>query len=132
MNFLNSSAEKPRGAQKTVIARYSSSETSPGLERADHLLVAILEVVGVETEFRDRLGALLAVPRVGAQHAADVEQNQIDRVAHAMSTARAGAPSRPASLSGSTRRSYLPGGGTDKSSPSTMMTPWPSSVRCVR
>ena len=53
-------------------------------------------------------------------------------VVHAISTARAGAPSQPSMRSGRQMSWYSPGGGTERSSPSTNDHRFPSSVRCVR
>src|SRR6185436_5645033 len=93
------------------------------LERANRFLVPVLKIVGIYSKVLDRDCPLLAVPAIAAEHAADVEQDEIDRRVHPSSTARAGAPSSPARRNGKTRSSYGPSGGPDRSRPSTMMTP---------
>ena len=49
------------------------------LERPDRFLVTILKILGVEAKALDRGVALLSVPSVAAEHAADVEQHELDR-----------------------------------------------------
>ena len=46
-----------------------------GLELAHHLMVAMLEVVFLDAELLKRTRALLAIPAVGAEDAADVEED---------------------------------------------------------
>src|SRR5262249_12419607 len=117
---------RPHGDVEILVERHA-----PRFERADSLLMPILKVCRVELEVFDDLRSLLAIPRVRSEHAADVEQHQLD-LRHPTSTARAGAPSRSTRRNGNTRSSYGPLGGAERSSPSTMMTPRSSSVRCVR
>src|SRR5579885_2707192 len=102
-----------------------------GFERADGLFMTILKIFLIEAKALDRGAALLAIPAVAAEYAANVEEHELDGRRHPTSTARAGAPSNPTSRSGSTRSSYGPIGGVDRSSPSTMMMPRSSSARCV-
>ena len=71
---------------------------------------------------------LFVVPAIGPEHSPNVEENVRD-VRHAMSTARAGAPSHPSILSGRQMNWYSPLGGTDRSRPSTITTERSSRVR---
>src|SRR5690348_8298793 len=56
-----------------LIERYLSC-----LERADRLLVAILKVLRIETELLDGRGPLFTIPPVASEHAADIEQYELD------------------------------------------------------
>ena len=79
MNALNSSRENVRVAAEDRDVEILVERHLPDLERADRLLVAVLKILGVESKSLDRGGALLAVPAVAAEHAADVEQHELDR-----------------------------------------------------
>src|SRR6185295_3476743 len=52
------------------------------LQRAIRLLMPVLIILGVEAERFDRLVALLVIPAVRAEHAADVEQREVDARRH--------------------------------------------------
>src|SRR5450759_5154163 len=98
---------------------------------SDHFLVAPLKIFRVQIELSHGSLSLLMVPAIRTEHSADVEENVPD-FRHAMSTARAGAPSQPSMRSGKQMNWYSPGGGADRSRPSTITTEFSKSVRCVR
>src|SRR5450756_2599922 len=98
---------------------------------ADHFLVAPLKIFRFQVESLHCLLSLLVVSAVRAEHSANVEENVPD-FRHAISTARAGAPSQPSMRSGKQMNWYSPGGGADRLRPSTVTTERSRSVRCVR
>src|SRR5262249_50815883 len=102
-----------------------------GLEIANRLLMAVLEIIGVQAEVRDCPRPLLAGPPISAQHPAHVEQQQLNAPGHPTSTAPARAPSTPTRRSGRQRSSYGPAAGAERSSPSTITIPRSNNVRCV-
>src|SRR6185369_6297 len=93
--------ERPRLVEDDALQIVVQREP-PGLELTDHLLMAGVELV-VQPEPRHRVRALLAVPGIGSEDAADVEKDVCDvhavpslrteRICH--DTSARAAPSRP-------------------------------------
>src|SRR5207237_3471605 len=103
----------------------------PRLEGADGFLVPILKVFPIQPETKNRVGPLLAIPSVGSEHTANVEEQLIDD-RHPIRTARDGAPSIPASSTGRQYSSYVPAGGSERSRPSTITLSSDSRVLLMR
>src|SRR5689334_21124595 len=103
-------------AERASVAKHSDVEILvkrdlTRLECADRLLVPVLKIILAETEPLHRRHSLLAIPAVAAEHAANVEQDEVDRRRHPTCTAWSGSPSSPTRRSGRTRSSYVTAAG---------------------
>ena len=116
-----------RGDRQILVERHLTN-----LERPDRFLVPVLKILGVEAKTLDRGVALLAVPSVAAEHAADVEQHELDRATSSDEHRARGCAIEAGESQRQTTKIVRSHRRHDRSSPSTMMMPRSSSVRCVR